>query len=189
MTLWLKNLVRQLLGEYEIYQVFAIDRSTFVSPKAHHHFHCTLARVDVIDSSNDELVRQQAWYAGSGANAYVCIEGSRVVGLCIYWHGDRYRTRNFWPLQPNEAKLVQIVTVPDMRGRGVARCLIENSAESMFGSGYQKLYARIWHSNKSSIAAFSAAGWAPAACVVTLNPFRLKQAWRLCFARRQRARQ
>lgn len=179
MTPWIKSLLRRLLGDYEIYVVLSTTQQAATRPRASAVSHFTEVQADAVSASSDELVRQQAGYAGPGSDAYACIDGARIVGVCFYWHGERYRTRNFWPLQPGEAKLVQIVTVPDMRGRGIARSLIEHSAARMFDSGYRRVYARVWHSNLPSLAAFKAAGWGPVALVITVNPLRLSRPWRL----------
>ena len=118
-------------------------------------------------------------YLGHQANAYGCFFEQRLIGLCVYWHGERYAARNFWPLRSHEAKLVQIVVSPEMRGRGVATALIEVSARGMADCGFNTLYARIWHSNLPSIRAFQRAAWRRIALVAEINPLRCARPIRL----------
>lgn len=72
-----------------------------------------------VETSSESLIRDQAFYLGQGALAYANYLDDRIVGLCIYWYGERYRMRNFWSLRDREAKLVQIVTAPGHRGNRI----------------------------------------------------------------------
>ncbi len=84
----------------------------------------------------------------------------QVVSACVYWWGQTYAThRNFWTLLENDAKLVQVSTLPSCRKLGLASSLISRSTIRMRESGFQRLFARIWHSNASSVSAFERAGW------------------------------
>ena len=177
-----------IVGSYEIYRVFATSAIRPIATPMP-----AMQRIEMVDSraieaSPDPLVREQSWYAGEGAIAFAYFEQERIVAACFYWFGARYRERNFWPLSEHEAKLVQVVTTPEMRGRGVARRLIESSANDMLSRGFARLYARIWHSNTPSLAAFSAAGWQPVSLVVQLNPLRLARPWRVTVGERPRGR-
>lgn len=142
-----------------------------------------VAEVDeaAIKLSPDALIREQAGYAGPGSYAYGCFDGERIVGLCFYWFGERYRKRNFWPLADREAKLVQIVSHPEFRGRGVATMLIMHSSQDLIDKGFRRTYARIWHSNTPSIRAFERAGWNRIALVLEINPLRRRRPIRLRF--------
>lgn len=121
------------------------------------------------------LLREQAWYAGTGTHAFLATLHGEAAGLCVYWHGERYRTRNFWPLRADEAKLVQIVVEPAWRGRGVATALIACSARELGAAGFVRFYARVWHSNAPSIAAFHRAGWRRIALVLTAVPLGMRR--------------
>lgn len=173
----LKWLAQRLLGDYVIYRVVAFDvRSTGSTPAED-----GIVEVDAtaVRASGDALVREQAGFCGDGANVFAVIESGRIVALAAYWHGERYRSRNFWPLQPGEAKLVQIVTVADRRGAGLATRLIQASACRMAELGFGRLYARIWHSNHPSLAAFARAGWHGIATVIELQPMGVLPRWRI----------
>ncbi len=181
-----KKLARAILGEYSAYYVYAKsgEGNSSTRPQVTLPFRVESVEESVIQSSPDLLIREQAGYAGPGSHAYACFDGDRIVGLGFYWFGDRYLKRNFWPLADGEAKLVQIVSLPEIRGRGVATKLIMSSFQDMMEKGFSRLYARIWHSNTPSIRAFERAGWVRIALVLEINPLRRSQPTRLRFASR-----
>jgi GNAT superfamily N-acetyltransferase len=168
MTSLLKWLAQRLLGDYAIYRIVAFDLRSTGSALTEQG----VVEVDesAVSASGDALVREQAGFCGNGAHVFAVMESGRIVALAAYWHGERYRSRNFWPLQPGEAKLVQIVTVADRRGAGLATRLIQASAARMAALGFGRLYARIWHSNHPSKAAFTRAGWHGIATAIELQP-------------------
>lgn len=177
----LKKLLRSLLGEYSAYYIYATlaEATAPVRPETNRPFRVGTVDASAITSSPDPLIREQAGYGGPGSHAYACFEADRIVGICFYWFGDRYRTRNYWPLVEGEAKLVQIVSIPEMRGRGVATQLIAMSSQDMMQKGFSRAYARIWHSNIPSLRAFERARWTRIALVIEVNPLRRKQPIRI----------
>ena len=179
---WLMHLI---LGDYSAYYIYARSCDTGEPSCAVAGFPFRFEEIDesAISRSPDVLIREQAYYAGSGSHVYACLEGDRIVALCSYWFGERYLKRNFWPLADNEAKLVQIISLPEFRGRGIATSLINASLQDMAGKGYGKAYARIWHSNIPSIRAFERAGWRRIALVMEINPFRQRRPIRMRFKR------
>jgi len=168
-----KKLVRLACREYSIY--FLYSQSKADTP--HDRRELGPYRVQAVDRETiealpDNVLSRQAEYCGEGAIAYACFASNRIVALCFYWHGERYRKRAFWPLSPAEAKLVQIITLPEERGHGVARALIAISSNDMLSNnGFDRLYARIWHSNTPSRKAFKAVGWQLQALVVEMLPW------------------
>jgi RimJ/RimL family protein N-acetyltransferase len=172
-----RKLALILLGDYAAYYVYAgfAVEGRLAEPDNELSFRIEPVDLAAILASPDSLIQNQAHYLGPGAEAYACVRDGRIAGVCIYWHGDRYRKRNFWPLKDGEAKLVQIVSVPAMRGRGVASALIAASCRDMCSRGFQRMYARIWHSNVQSWRAFERAGWVRVALVVEVNPLRRQQ--------------
>jgi RimJ/RimL family protein N-acetyltransferase len=173
----LKKLAHLLLGEYAAYYVYTHPCAAGPVPPS--PFAVRPVDADQIRAADDALLRAQAFYAGEGALTYACMDGTRMVGLCCYWHGERYRPRGFWPLRADEAKLVQIVTASDMRGRKVARAMLDATLPDVARHGFARAYARVWHSNTPSLRAFEGAGWQRVALVVELNPLRRRQPWRL----------
>jgi GNAT superfamily N-acetyltransferase len=109
-------------------------------------------------------------YDGEQAACFVAEKQSEVIAACWYWFGETYQRRNFWPLRPEEAKLVQITSAVMARGRGVAAALIRFSTEQMLEAGFNALYARVWHSHAASLRAFENAGWREHAKVLEASP-------------------
>jgi len=160
-----KSVLHRLLAEYSIFWIYrfaaqdlhsineGVDSAPGIEP-----FPLTKSR-----ELPPGIIAQQSGFLGDGAKAFIKkeVEGSQeqAGAICIYWHGDRYATRNFWPLKESEAKLVQIVTDPKFRGRGAATQLIQYSSVQMLQQGFTTLYARVWHSNTPSLRAFERAGW------------------------------
>lgn len=172
----LKPVARLALGDYAIYYIYRCTHAGSGSPSASFVEEPDVAR---IGSSDDEAISAQAGYAGHESRCFAVSDAGRLLAVCFYWYGDRYRKRGFWPLGEGEAKLVQVVTAPRARGQRVARELIAESARRMLLSGFHTLYARIWHSNTPSIRAFERAGWERIAAVFEVNPLRLRRPWRL----------
>ncbi|MGH8852132.1 MAG: GNAT family N-acetyltransferase [Casimicrobiaceae bacterium] len=77
--------------------------------------------------------------------------------------------------------IVEVVTVPDMCSRGVATHLIAHVADDMLRKGFERLYARIWHSNTASLKAFRHAGWERVATVIEIHPLQRTMPLRLTF--------
>lgn len=176
-----KTLARVLLGDYSIYHVYARSASENTRSGVAASTDVDVRPIDapVLRAHDDTSIREQSGYAGAGSLAYAAYAGDRILGVCFYWFGERYRTRNFWPLQADEAKLVQIWVHPDARGRGVATRLIADSFEAVTRQGFRRTYARIWHSNLPSLKAFERAGWIRIARVVEIDPLRRKRPFRL----------
>ncbi|MBV5347686.1 GNAT family N-acetyltransferase [bacterium] len=189
MKKFVKKLVRFFCGEYSIYQIFMWNAGVDGYVPLGETGNTKVVRIEssAIASSPDALIREQIAYAGTDSFAYACFDGNRIVGVCFYWVAERYRQRNYWPLLACDAKLVQIVLLPEMRGRGLARMLIMSSGREMLLQGYQRLFARIWHSNMPSICAFQNAGWWRKAFVIEINPMRRSRPFRLCIPTKTRA--
>jgi RimJ/RimL family protein N-acetyltransferase len=173
----LKRLARVVLGDYAPYQIYACDTAGVAAV-------ADGQAVQVVDQATLEadpssLIRAQAVYAGEGARAYAATLDGRIVAVCFYWWGGRYLKRNFWPLREGEAKLVQVIALPEARGRGVATALIAASCRDMGLHGFMRTYARVWHSNMPSRRAFERAGWKRVALVIEANPLRRRRPLRL----------
>lgn len=187
-----KRVAQALLGDYSLYRIYRLDPRAAGALEAGpaettgQDQPLTLGPVGraEIDASGDALLREQASYCGEQAHAYACRRGAQLLALCFFWHGARYRARNFWSLAEGEAKLVQIVTAASARGQGIAGRLLAHAARDMAARGFGPLYARIWHSNQPSIAAFDRAGWTRVATVAEIHPLRRKKPLRMVWRRR-----
>lgn len=180
---YVKKVARIILGEYSIFYIYARtnDGGSLSEVVVDKHFSLRQVDESAIKRSIDTLIREQVGYTGPNSYAYACFEGDRIVGICFYWFGVRYLKRNFWPLADSEAKLVQIVTLPEIRGQGVATMLIKFSFQDIIEKGFKKVYARIWHSNTPSIHAFERSGWVRIALVIEINPTRQSKPIRIRF--------
>jgi RimJ/RimL family protein N-acetyltransferase len=136
-----------------------------------------------IVNSEDEIIAQQALYDGDYSRAFDCMKGPRIVALCFFWYGQRYSARNFWPLSEGEAKLVQIIVLPEIRGYGIASSLIKFATQDMSHLGFRHLYARVWWSNKPSLRTFERARWKRVAAVIEVCLVCRKESFRLKLTR------
>jgi hypothetical protein len=166
----LKFVVRRVLGDYELFNIFrcavpvrSLDRT-----------------VDMVEISADHCRRSRhpeiqnlAGYAGEGARGFGLLDEGELVCACWYWYGERYAlNRGFWRLEENDAKLVQITTAEVARGKSFAKILIASSSQSMRAAGFERLFARIWFGHTASERAFRAVGWQRIATVFSFNaPF------------------
>ena len=178
-----KQLLHLLFGDYAIFHIYTCASATATSPYSLTNVRFTVREVGAAElaRSTDRLISEQAGYLGEDSFAFACFDGERIVGVCFYWFGARYKTRNFWPLTEHQAKLVQIITVPEMRGHQVASTLIALSTHAMLGKGFDCNFARIWHSNTPSLRAFKRAGWRYVVTVAEVNPLRVRRPLRFQF--------
>lgn len=181
MKQFLKYFIKAILGEYSIYYIYHWTLTDSQIEKSSNTFHANVCPIDkeALLGSSDPLIRDQIAYIGTGSLAYGVFEKNNIIGVCFYWHGDRYRTRNFLSLNDNEAKLVQIVMSSDHRGQGFATELISKSSLRVATQGFTHLYARIWHSNIASIRAFERSGWRRTALIFEVNPARTSRPLRV----------
>jgi ribosomal protein S18 acetylase RimI-like enzyme len=116
-------------------------------------------------------IQDLAQYAGPDAFGLGAWLDAKLVGACWYWYGNRYRSRGFINLPEHAAKLVQVTVRTDHRGRGIAPLLIARSARALGELGFTDLYARVWHSNEASRAAFRKASWTELGLDVSVSTF------------------
>lgn len=173
MKYFVKSIVRRFLGPYSAYRIYTWAEEDETQPVnfPNDTFQVVPVEPSEIARCVSPLIQDQVNNAGPGSRVYACYEHGNIVSLCFYWFGDRYRQRNFVSLAPGEAKLVQIVTIPERRGHGAASRLIAESCRAMAKEGYHRMYARIWHSNTASIHAFERAGWRRAELILEFRPF------------------
>lgn len=167
----LKKVAGQLIGEYSPYFIYRWTADCGADRLSRKIGFEILPVGEAQLVASDALIQEQAGYLGKESLAFGCFFDGQLVGVCFYWFGERYKPRGFWPLARGEAKLVQIVVSPAVRGRGVAQKLIQASSHAMAESGFSSLYARIWHSNGPSLRAFEKAGWLRTAFVLEFTPF------------------
>lgn len=164
MTSWLRALLRLILGEYYIFRIYSCDlclKNFQQKPLA------SDLKFSIFSYPNEKA---NEGYAGQNAFGFCCEEKGIKLSHCWVWYGERYRNnRNFWKLHADECKLIALETEPWARGRGTAPKLLHYVATQLSQKGFKRIYARVWHSNKSSIRAFEKAGWRYHALVVEFD--------------------
>lgn len=174
----LKSLFGKLLAEYSIYWIYQYpgpNNQASASPAEIMGQSIRRLTPEDVTNSASEVIRDQAGFLGEEAIAYGFIEGEDITAICVFWYAQRYAKRNFWPLKSGEAKLVQIITDPNFRGKGAATRLISAASASLLSGDFTTLYARVWHSNTPSIKAFERADWKRKALALELKPFKNKR--------------
>jgi GNAT superfamily N-acetyltransferase len=185
-----RSVARRLLGPYALYRIYEHQgpgpgtSGSEPEPAGDDVALAPLENGAALDRPSDPGLRDLASYAGSEAFGFEARVDGVLAAACWFWVGERYKTRNFWPLHADEAKLVQITTAERFRGRRIAPRLIRFAAAWMHRLGYRRLYARIWHSNRASVVAFERAGWREIALVIEVAPLGISQPWHLVLRRR-----
>ena len=180
-----KALIRALGIEYSCFRVFRVDLEALPVPVAlPAGYRCANVSSHEVREAKEPTIRGEAWYGGEYAVGFGVFCKSELVALQWVWFGEGYRRRrNFWPLNQNEAKSVDLVTAPEHRGLGLATYLKQFSARQLAAKGFVRVYSRIWWNNWPSIRVSEKAGWKAVAIVVELKtplrsrPFRFL--WRL----------
>lgn len=184
----LKRIAHALLGDYALYRIYALELNKKISYETSLLQFTPIESSIVLAESDSEAIRNLVAY---DQREFAFGFGARVkdilVAACWFWAGRTYRKRNFWPLKEDEAKLVQISTHENFRGRGYAPLLLAYAAEAMRLKGYTKLFARVWHSNRASVSAFEKAHWKYIAFVAEVYPLGKKKALRLRWRKPNRA--
>jgi ribosomal protein S18 acetylase RimI-like enzyme len=182
----LRALARAALGDYGLYRIYSVDLARAPEPSPSTWAMAPVGDPEEFSRSAEPSLRALAMYAGDGACAFGTWIDGRLVAGCWFWAGELYRRRNFWPLSPGEAKLIQVTTAEEFRGHGIASALISFAAAQMKSRGYKRLFARVWHSHTASLAAFRRAGWTEEAFVAEVFPFRSRRGFRLVRRRKRR---
>lgn len=164
----LKRLARALFGDYGIYRVYVCE-PPWLSANDAPSFEVGPLMPEELAQAGEEL-SELDWYFGPECRAFACRDGGALIAVAFFWYGERYRQRNFWPLQTGEAKLVQLLTIRAARGRGAATVLVREATRAMFAQGFSRVFARVWHSNLASVLAFERAGFRRCADVVEVFP-------------------
>lgn len=170
-----KKIVEALLGDYAFYRIFRLDleRLPEIDLRGYEERGFELTPVDVsrVAASGHPEVRARAHYGGTGALGFAVLYRSQIVCLQWFWDAKRYQARNFWTIDDRDAKSVDMFTVPDHRGQGLATALKQYSSQEMKLRRFHNLYSRVWHSNRASIRVNEKSGWRQIALVAEFFPF------------------
>ncbi|MEX2648469.1 MAG: GNAT family N-acetyltransferase [Alphaproteobacteria bacterium] len=167
-------MARYLFGDFGLYRVFSfdLDRSAPppVEPGAKGWRFAEVTGEEVERAKAPEISRE-AWYGGADSRGFAIFVEGQIVALQWFWFGERYKNDyGFWPLREDEAESRQLVTVPAMRGKGLATALKALSAHAMRERGFTRLISRVWHNNHASIAVNHKDGWREIAIVIEVRP-------------------
>lgn len=166
----MRGFAQLILGDYELFRIYRCDLETIESFDPSNHqdtgYHFRKVDQEEVLSAANSLIRDRSRYGGDDAIGYAVFYADEIVCLQWYWHGERYKRRNFWPLREDEAKSVDLITVEEHQRKGLATALKLYSANDLKRSGFNRLYSRIWHSNHSSIRVSEKAGWSYIAFVI-----------------------
>ncbi len=179
------KIAQRLLGEYELYRIYELPLPSAQGAPGDAFDIRPLEGGAEASASPDPELRSLSGYAGADAVGYGAFVGNELGAGCWLWYGEWYRQRNFWPLKEQEAKLVQVTTGERYRGKGLGLRLLNHAAWDMSRRGFRILYARIWHSNVSSIKLFEKAGWREIAFVAVIFPLGIGRGISLRFNRRR----
>lgn len=177
-----------LFGDYQLFRIYECDlerlNETDLSPFRAQGFAFREVGAAELAASSDEDIRSIARYCGEDAAVFAVYRGTEIVCVQCYWFGERYRRRNFWPLESDQAKSVELFTAADYRRRGLATAVKMYSAQRMKERGFRRLFSRIWHSHGASRRVSEKAGWSEVAAVAEFTPLGLGRTVRLVRNRR-----
>ena len=128
-------------------------------------------QLSILRSHADPKVRKSAGYAGPGVTGFGMIASGRLSSVAFFTDRSAFTEDRVWPLKSGEAALVELITLPEHRGKGLAPLLISHAAQEMFESGFARLYSWLWWSNHASERAFEKAGWRYTAFTIEICPF------------------
>lgn len=179
----LKRILHRILGDYQYWVIYCMD---LPQPDIDLPEGVTVRPVDGVALSvqYDPGLRNRAAFDGSESQGFGLYVGEELVAIQWYWWGDRYwseREGRSWILASDEAKSVGLYTVPEFRGRGYATLLKRFTAHEMGQRGFRRIYSRIWHSHRGSVAVSRNAGWRKVGSYIEVVPFGRRWQFRLPF--------
>ena len=181
---YLSAVARRLFGPYVLCRIYSLSLENGPRPGSSPWTLGPIRNAEEMKRSSDPTLRHVAYCATEGAHGFGAWSNGELASACWFWGAELYnRERSFWPLEAQEAKLIELATAEPFRGRGIAPKLMGYASNEMKKLGYRRLFARVWHSNRSSITAFRKAGWVYVAFVVLISPFGVKKPLRFVHTR------
>jgi GNAT superfamily N-acetyltransferase len=177
-----KKVVTFLLGPYRFNRIYRLEPN---DAERHVPHGVSVERLEGLsrESITSAELRDRFSYGGHDAYGYgLSFEGS-LAAVCWFWGPRRFHDPLLWSLENGEAILVDLVTSPAFRGRGLASVLIRCASADMRRAGWQSLYTWMWHTHRASYRAFERAGWHQIAWVLEIHPFGMPRALRFQWRR------
>lgn len=178
-----KKLLHGLFGDYRFWGVYRLNppKESITLPEG-----LSVNSIDesVLAQGTDPGFQERAGFGGSQAEGFGLHVKGQFAAIQWYWWGDRYwaeRDGRTWILADDEVKSVGLYTVPEYRGQGFATMLKRYTAHEMGRRGFRRIYCRIWHSHKYSIAVSRKAGWHKVGSYIEIVPFGRRMEFRLPF--------
>jgi len=179
----LKNILKKLTGiflkEYGLYKIYICEYKHPIKVKDSIHLKYEEVSQKELQESSDKEIRDQSWYGGDESICFACKYKGKIVGVLCVWYGERYKTRDSWPIAENEAKFVQIITSSEVRGKGLGYKLAKFTEQSMKAKGFKALYARMWFTNYAPIRIAIKAGWIYVGILIELYPVLLQRKFKI----------
>ena len=79
----------------------------------------------------DARLQHRFSYSGEDAYGYGLSVNGHLAAVCWFWGHRRSRGRVPWPLSAGEAVMVDLLTLAEYRGRGLATLLIRHAGMEM----------------------------------------------------------
>lgn len=178
-----------LLGPYRFNRVYQSGQD---GVEQHLPEGMSLGRLEQLppESVASTELRDRFCYGGDDAHGYGLFLDGSLAAICWFWGPQRFHDPLLWSIEEGEAILVDLVTAPCYRGRGLATLLIRCASAEMRRAGWQSLYTWMWHTHSASYHAFERAGWHQIAWVLEIRPLGLPRPFRFrwqAFRRRKQA--
>ena len=168
-----RRMLHILFGEYQFNRVYRLDGP--VAPLAldagRELIELGDEQISDLRSNPDPKVRKSAGYAGPGMTGFGVTSSGQLSSVAFFSDRSAFTADNVWPIRSGEAALVELITLPESRGQGLAPQLISHAAQEMFNAGYERLYTWLWWTNHASRRAFEKSGWRYTAFTIELRPF------------------
>jgi GNAT superfamily N-acetyltransferase len=183
----LQMAARVLFGPYRFNRIYRSGSSNLELPQPRG---VSIRRLEGLPSASidDPELRGHLWYGGHDASGYGLLLDGNLVATCWFWGPQRFNDSLLWVLAKDEAMLMDVLTASRHRGRGLAPLLIRHASAEMHQTGWNPLYAFIWHSHHASYHAFDKAGWHQIAWVLEIHPFGARRTLRFCWRTRSNRR-
>lgn len=89
-----------------------------------------------------------------------CVGGRPAA---VAWSYDHAKPAHFLRMSPGDAEIRSVYSLPEFRGRGLAKTVIVAACHSLFHDGLQNIYAVIHFRNEASQRAFQSVGFSKVA--------------------------
>ena len=158
----LRWIAHWLFADYSFYRIYcspANDREAPKLPSGVQFIRIEEQFLRELRSHRDPAIRKTARYGEEGTYGFALTRSGAPLSLAFYADRDSYQNDTIWALAKQDAALLEILTVEDCRGEGLAPLLIQLSSHAMGRTGKDRLIAWIWWSHRSSQRAFDKAGW------------------------------